>query len=43
MDKIVVSMVQETEDTRVIAHSIEFMEQLQKKLNLTVLFENLGV
>jgi hypothetical protein len=42
MDKIVISMVQDTEDTGVIAQSIEFMERLQKKLNLTVLFENLG-
>jgi len=42
MDKFVISMIQETDDNAIIAQSIEFMEKLQKKLNLTVLFANLG-
>lgn len=42
MDKIVISLVQETDDTTLVAQCVEFMERLHKKLNLTVLFENLG-
>jgi hypothetical protein len=42
LDKILLVMVQETEDNVVIANTIEFMEKLQKQLNLSVLFESLG-